>query len=172
MRKVKFGFTLVELAVVVGLFGVLLLIGTDLLIQVINSSNKAAAEMELRQNMSVAMDTISRSVRKARCLSVVNNGLTLNLYSDDLCLSTPPLAIYAVQQVSPYGLTQTVGGITTKIISDKVYVDINSLQFITPFVSLNPQTVRINLKLNITGAERSDSAGTQIATQSVSLRQF
>lgn len=61
----KKGFTLVELVVIIGIFGVLLSVGTDFLIQTIRNSNRSAMENEVRQNASRIMQDIESEAKKA-----------------------------------------------------------------------------------------------------------
>lgn len=77
------GFTLIEIMVVLALFSTLMLVGTNIFLQVVQSANRAALANELRQNSSVAMETVARSIREAGCVSVPNS-TTLILYSADV----------------------------------------------------------------------------------------
>ena len=54
----KKGFTLVEMVVVIGLFGLLMVAGTEFLIQVIQNGNRAQMQSEVRQNASAIMQDI------------------------------------------------------------------------------------------------------------------
>lgn len=62
------GFTLVELMVTLGIFGVIMIAGSSFLIQTIRSSNQATIQNEVRQNASVILQDIIAQVRKAYCV--------------------------------------------------------------------------------------------------------
>ncbi len=147
----KKGFTLVEILIVMVVFGGLMIVGTNLFFQVVMSANRATTETELRQNISLAMETITRSIRKASCYTIPSQTV-LNLYSDVDC--TQLMNSYDLGALQP--------------LSNKVSVDPGP----SGFFSEGTKTVRMVLKLNMVGAKRLDFSGTQIATQSVSLRQI
>lgn len=137
----KKGFTLVELMVVIGIIGVLLTVGMDLFFQVVMSANKATTEADLRQNASLVMETISREVRKGRCLTT--DSTTLNIYQTSDCSGTP---VNLIPSVSP--------GI---IISPTFVVDPTKKQ------------VTVTLVLNKSGG-RSDTTGSITEIQTITVR--
>lgn len=63
--EIKRGFTLIELLIVIGIFSVLALVGTDLFTSVLRGSNKAQVLSQVKQNGQVALDTMERYVRSA-----------------------------------------------------------------------------------------------------------
>src|SRR5574340_115481 len=65
----KKGFTLVEILMVIAIFGILMVVGTDFLIQVMRSNKRSAIEYELRQDGSRILQEISASIRAANCVS-------------------------------------------------------------------------------------------------------
>lgn len=65
----KKGFTLVEILIVIGVFGILMIAGTDFLIQVVRNGNQAAVQNEVRQNASKILQDISASIRNSSCVS-------------------------------------------------------------------------------------------------------
>ena len=93
MRK---GFSLVELLVVLGIMGVLILAGTDFLVQVVRNANRAAVENEVRQNASKIMQDMVSSIRGASCVDwevrstpgypAGNGDVVVRTYSDN-CVS-------------------------------------------------------------------------------------
>lgn len=62
------GFTLVELMVTLGIFGVIMIAGSSFLIQTIRSSNQATIQNEVRQNASVILQDIIAQARRAYCV--------------------------------------------------------------------------------------------------------
>ncbi len=81
------GFTLIELLVAIGIFGILMVAGTDLLVKIIQNGNRAAMENEVRQNASLIMQDITAEVRSAATVTVLaNNDLVVGskIYHVDL----------------------------------------------------------------------------------------
>ncbi|MBI3559111.1 type II secretion system protein [Candidatus Gottesmanbacteria bacterium] len=58
------GFTLIELVVVLGIFGILMVAGTEFFIQVIKNSNQATMQNEVRQEANKIMQDIVNEARK------------------------------------------------------------------------------------------------------------
>lgn len=79
------GFSLIELLIVLAIFGVLFLVGTDIVVKTLQDSGQAAAQNDLRQNANQIMAAVSDSVRGAKCLDwgINLNGIVLNTFSDD-----------------------------------------------------------------------------------------
>lgn len=71
------GFTIVELVIVLGIFGILMVAGTDFLIQTIRNSNRSAIQNEVRQNASRVMQDIVTKMRDASLYSYTANTLTI-----------------------------------------------------------------------------------------------
>lgn len=62
------GFTLIELMMVIVVFGFILAASADLLVQVVQSNNRIAIENEVRQNGTKILQDIVSSGRKSQCL--------------------------------------------------------------------------------------------------------
>lgn len=157
------GFTLVEVVIVMALFSGLMIVGTTMFFQVVMSANRATTEVELRQNLSLAMDVLARNIRRAVSFTVADN-YHLNLYSD--VDKSQLLTSFAISGTPPNAPVVQDG--TKTITSAKIYVD----QVVSRFETDGTTAVKITLKLNVANASRSDYSTTQIATQSVSLRQI
>lgn len=65
----KHGFTLVEILIVIGVFAILMVAGTDFFLQVIVNSNQATIQNEVRQNVSQVLQQVTTSIRNAGCVS-------------------------------------------------------------------------------------------------------
>ncbi|HEY4519548.1 MAG TPA: type II secretion system protein [Candidatus Paceibacterota bacterium] len=57
------GFTLVEMVVAVGLFAIVMLIATSALLSVVHANRKAHALQSVMNNLNVALDGMTRSIR-------------------------------------------------------------------------------------------------------------
>ncbi len=66
----KRGFTLIELVVVLGIFGILMVAGTEFFIQVIKNSNQATMQNEVRQEANKIMQDVTNEARKGTPLSI------------------------------------------------------------------------------------------------------
>lgn len=62
------GFTLVELVVTLGVFGVIMIVGSNFLIQTIKNANQSSIQNEVRQNASVILQDIIAQARQAYCI--------------------------------------------------------------------------------------------------------
>ena len=74
----KKGFTLVELMVVLGVFGVITVVATRILLQIIQDSNKTTLQNELRQTAERIMSDVGSEIRRSGCVKIKpwldNNG--------------------------------------------------------------------------------------------------
>lgn len=62
------GFTLVELVLTLGIFGILMVAGSDFLIQTIRNANSSSIQNEVRQNASAVMLDVAAAVRQSYCV--------------------------------------------------------------------------------------------------------
>ncbi len=74
----KRGFTLVEIVVVLGIFGILMVVGTDFFVSTIQSSNRTTIQNEVRQNAQKIMQDMVSQIRQATTPPVIGtNQLTV-----------------------------------------------------------------------------------------------
>lgn len=78
-NKLLSGFTLVELIIALGVFGVLMVAGADFLVSVVQNSNRATIESEVRQNASKIMQDLVTEGRKYSCIYSVSPAPTTAL---------------------------------------------------------------------------------------------
>ena len=86
----KKAFTLVEIIVVLALFGILVLVGTEFVIHMIRANNKTIIQNEVRQNANRVMQLLTDSIRRAGCVAWTganNADKTITVYSDKDCSS-------------------------------------------------------------------------------------
>ncbi len=84
MRK-NFGFTLIELLVVIGVMVVVGTIGADLLMTTFKASNKTNITNQVRQNGSLVVDSMERTLRGGQKLYDINNA---EIISNQNCLKS------------------------------------------------------------------------------------
>jgi prepilin-type N-terminal cleavage/methylation domain-containing protein len=155
------GFTLIELVVVIVIFGILLTVGTNVFFQVVMGANKASIEAELRQNASFVMENITRDVRKYSCI-LVPDEKTLYLFDNTSC-SLPVNLIYTIN---------ADGGVTR----DSVVVSSPKVDFNNPnskFTDLDGSVgrgVTVSLEARQKTGSRWDYIGTILETQTVTVR--
>ena len=88
----KKAFTLVEIIVVLALFGILVLVGTEFVIHMIRANNKTIIQNEVRQNANRVMQLLTNSIRGAGCVTWSGNNnqnKLINIYSTKDCTGTP-----------------------------------------------------------------------------------
>lgn len=72
------GFTLIELIVVMALFGVLSVVASGYLVNVIQASNRTLVENEVRQEGTKIVQDISTEVRRSGCVFFSGSTLTIS----------------------------------------------------------------------------------------------
>lgn len=85
------GFTLIEILVALGIFGILTISGTALFVNVVQNTNRANIQNEVRQSASRVLSELAASIRTANCVKWDNAGgmaTTVNLWTySDNCVS-------------------------------------------------------------------------------------
>jgi len=76
MDRLK-GFTIVELMVVMGIFGIVSSVAITIYFQLVQASNRASIVAEVEQNASYAMEMMTREIRGASCVG--GGGETLEI---------------------------------------------------------------------------------------------
>lgn len=73
----KNGFTLIEILVVIGIFGILAFIGSNMFFTILKSSAKTRVLAEVKQNGNYALSVMERMVRNARNAECVSGGVLI-----------------------------------------------------------------------------------------------
>lgn len=167
------GFTLVELTVVVALFGVLVLAATNAFLELVGSANRAKTLNEVRQNAGLALAYLNRRLRTAHCAQVVDTptcagsaGSTLILYEDPTCV-TQSVRFDVVSSLGKNYLIQDED-YNKKITADFVTVD--DLCFSGP--SAGPIKISLTLSSAPAASARAEFKGQITLTESVVLRNY
>lgn len=77
----KNGFTLIEIIVVIGILGIILLMGSNLFFSILRSSTKTRILQLVKQNGDYAISVMGRMIRNAR--SVSGNGSSITILNPD-----------------------------------------------------------------------------------------
>lgn len=168
------GFTLVEILVVIGIFGILLVSGTDFFIQIVRNSNQATMKNEVRQNANKVLQEVTAEIRKS-------TGATFNAGTLTISYPDGSQASYTVNASG--AVLKTRGGVTTTLTSTKVaFFDCPltcgscttsgfsvSPASITPS---SPATIRVVVQQNPARFTTTDFCARFEATDSATPRQY
>ena len=136
----KAGFTLVELLITLGIFAVIMLVGSNFLIQTIRNANQAAVQNEVRQNASTILQGIVSQARQSYCVYYfvdASDGSAAKLrLSDD-----PNSATCASGNYVEYRQDMTAGP-TYGVLSKKTYDAVNG--FSNPVTMTSASTAILN----------------------------
>lgn len=176
------GYTLVELLIVLSVFGILLVAGTNLFMQVMLSANRVRVENEVRQNINIVLEEMVREVRRSVCLRVEGNGTILKLYNRENC-SAADIALATFSLVSDDIQKQINADPAQSMLYQRVMAghypsgctgDAADLEPGLNFsLNANQRAVDIVLKLQSrTTSNRSDYCGKIELRETVSLRNY
>jgi len=158
------GFTLIESLVVVGVFSILALISSQILLSTLKGTTKSETESEVHQNGDYALSVISQMLRNSRRLI---SPTTSGSYTS-LTIQNPDRN----QTVFTCDLpNQTVASNSARLISDNIKATTCSFEFTFP--PSGPPTVTIDFTLvkNPTSSRPEETAQTDFTTQ-VTLRNY
>lgn len=74
----KSGFTLIELVVVMAIFGFLAVVATNFLLATVSTNTRITIENEVRQNAQKIMQDMSSEIKKAACVYFEDNKVTIS----------------------------------------------------------------------------------------------
>lgn len=123
IKKFKSGFTLVEIVVVIAIFGFLLLAASAILVSVIQTSNRTSVSNQVRESASRILEKMAADVRNAQCVSYGTPG-ELVIY-DSACVNA--LKTYSVDatgvltvtdETQPPGVTTTLSPADVAVCAD------------------------------------------------------
>lgn len=179
----KRGFTLVELVVVIAIFGILAVISTNFLISMIKNGNQTSVQNEVRQNAARIMDDLTSAIRNGGCVEyIVSNSPVLQsvtVYPSSDCNGTIGTIKYEVDGSGQ--MTKTIDGADAGTLgSDKISVCNNpgcGGGSCTPGLMISPsgqstRAVQVNLTVQqaIGSAARSDFCASTILENTVTPR--
>lgn len=150
----KKGFTLIEILIVLILFGVLMIVGTDMFLNVLQNSNLATIQSDVRQNASNILSDVSGNIRA----------------SSNVSFNPPPVIISSANGTVTY-----VQDINNNLLKNGS--QINSTSVIVPVFAVNctgsPQTCTITITVQQKPtATRWDQQATVTLNDTITARSY
>lgn len=155
------GFTLIEIMVVIGVFGIIAAFTTNMFVSILRGSSKSQILAEVKQNGNYALSVMERMIRNARKIEVydVSSITILNPDGGSTVFSCDP--------------GQKIASNSASLISEQVLVgDCPNFIAVNEGISgLNPDTVTITFTLQEAGAKTRPEDKARVDFQTtVSLR--
>ncbi|TSC54476.1 MAG: Uncharacterized protein LiPW31_78 [Microgenomates group bacterium LiPW_31] len=168
----KSGFTLIEIIVVVGILGIIMVMGSNLFFSILRGSTKTKILQLVKQNGDYAISVMGRMIRNAR--SVSGSGSAITIINPDgntttfNCCGTSPNFLIASESGS-------LSCENARLTNDEVKVDdcSNVFSIIAGEVGARPDVVTINFTLSQAGATTRLEEQASINFQTtISLRNY
>lgn len=124
----KFGFSLIEVVVTLGILMAVVAAGTKFMAQVMQSNNKVYIENEVWQNATKIMQELTTSIRNAKCVSYSGDGqsnMVLTTFADDCgsaIIDTYTVTFDPASSVISGKITKVKGTATSQLNSNGVVV--------------------------------------------------
>ena len=141
LRRRRSGFTLIEIIVVVGILGIIMIMGSNLFFSILRGSTKTKILQLVKQNGDYAISVMERMIRNARSVNGGGNSITI----------TNPdgrTTAFSCSDLDGNG-TNEISSNSARLISNEVKVENCSVFSITPGeVGVRPAVVTINFTLS------------------------
>lgn len=166
--EIAYGFTLIEVIVVIGVFVILSTIILSILVTIIRGSKKSDSVVSVRQDGEHAMDQIVRVLRFAKSLDPATtcDGATqlnnITITAVDLSQNT---FTCPATSANPIKMNNTTN-LTNSNISQVVVTPVNSCYFVCTQNTGRPPTIRINFNLSKVNSNGVLEGNTTIPFQS------
>ena len=159
----ELGYSLIEMLVVIIIFAILSVVGTQIVTISIRNSNKSERQTEVRENVDYVFNVISRELQSAESLDTDTSTPTvLNYYNKDGVYST----IRCINGYIELG--------TARITSTSVEIQCSGTPPVFAWqaaTSSTPYTVTVTLRANDTGALGIDGSEIETSRQII-VRSF
>jgi prepilin-type N-terminal cleavage/methylation domain-containing protein len=155
------GFTLLEVAISMGIAGIILAAGIFIYLTVIQSTNRAESLSRVEGVASLLMETMIREIRSAPCLEGSSDALNI---LNSRC---------EVVEVS-YGLGGTDGD---ELLRNGIRVNppsaaVTELRFSPDIITYDTKAVHLTMTVEQKDVPRSDYQASVTLTETVTLRQY
>lgn len=154
----KNGFTLIEILVVIGIFGILAVIGTSMFFSILKGSTKTRVLAEVKQNGNYAISVMGRMIRNAKSIESCP-GSSITIENQDRDSTTFSCSGGRVASNSAY------------LTSDKVAVT-NCTNVFTCNLGVSPNVVTIDFTLSQAMGTRAEETAQVDFKTTVSLRTY
>ncbi len=150
------GYTLLELIVSVGIFGIVMLAATGAYLTLIKLDRQARAVNDVANNLSFAVDSMARAVRTGTAYKCNNNAGNTNCtvtpgtsfgFNDS---STPARAIVYSVSASRQVVATINGGTAIPLTDPRIHID--ALEFRVRGVGTTSDTIQPQVTFNIRGS--------------------
>jgi len=144
LRRRRSGFTLIEIIVVVGILGIIMIMGSNLFFSILRGSTKTKILQLVKQNGDYAISVMGRMIRNAR--SVSGSGSSITIVNPDGMPTTFSCGDIDI----PLDGKAEIASNGARLISNEVKVENCSGIFsVTPGeVGVSPAAVTINFNLS------------------------
>lgn len=167
MIKLRKGFTFIEVLVVVSMLGVIMVSLTQLLAGMLSGTSKTTALQLVKENGQFAIHTIGRTVRRARIVSVCDNGSVTVIVPEEGGRTTYQFRHEGTQILR----TESAGGTDVPLLDAGVEAASFSCTQ-TVGTPTTPAIVALSITLRKPSLFLDDAAVTQTFQTSVSLRSY
>lgn len=166
----KRGFTLLELLMVVGMLGLIMVAITQLLASVLSGSGKSSAVQAVKENGQFALSTLEKTVRRAKSITTCSGGTVTVVVPE---ISGDVTYTFGWVGSPTYRLTRTTTppGTASDLVDTNVRVTSFSCS-LTAGTPGSPAVVSISMTLDKPSLSVDQSASAQTFTSSVSLRTY
>lgn len=159
------GYTLIEILVVIAVFGFISIVASQTIISTLRGTKKADSIARVRQNLDYAMGVMERQIRSAKAITSTCNGSV----SDNISFTDQygNAVTFSCVGVNPYGDPSSIASSSASLTGTDI--TISACSFVcTPSSQATPPSVMVG----ITAADTTNQ-GTKISvTTQVTLRTY
>jgi len=168
LRRRRSGFTLIEIIVVVGILGIIMIMGSNLFFSILRGSTKTKILQLVKQNGDYAISVMGRMIRNAR--SVSGSGSSITIVNPDGRPTT-----FSCSDLDANGANE-ISSNSARLINDEVKVINNCsnvFSVIAGEVGTRPDVVTINFTLSQAGVTTRPEERASVNFQTtISLRNY
>lgn len=164
MKKNNLGTSLIEIVVVLGVFTVLGILSTRVIVLSLQGSKKADAQIKVRENLDYAVGVIERNLRNAK--NITSCGTNIVSYVDSNNVATS----FSCLNISSLGFVAS-GSANLRLTSDEIKITACSFTCTTG-TQLTPPKVAISIKAVDAASQGSKEGSTVSISTEINLRTY